>query len=107
MLKPLASCLFFFGNKLAGWIAYELERRGIFVYKSPIIWVKNNPLPHIRKTGFRSSFEHAVWLINSQEKNIGNANIVIKSKVFNFQKQEEMMNVVSISTNKFGGFRQK
>jgi len=94
VLKPLASCLFFFDNRQAGWIAYELERRGIFIYKSPIIWIKNNPIPKIRKIGFRSSFEHAVWLINSQERYIGNATITIKSKVFNFQEQIEMMNVM-------------
>lgn len=94
VLKPLASCLFFFDNRQAGWIAYELERRGVFVYKSPIIWVKNNPIPHLRKTGFRSSFEHGVWMINSQERYIGNAKIVIKPKTFNFLKQEEMMNVM-------------
>jgi len=52
-------------------------------------------LPNIRKNGFRSSFEHAVWMINSQEQYVGNPNIVIKSKIFNFQKQEEMMNVMS------------
>lgn len=96
-LKPLASCLFFFDNKQAGWIAYELERRSVFVYKSPIIWVKSNPVPLLRKTGFRSTFEHGVWLINSQEKYIGNPKIVIKSKTFNFQEQEEMMNVMKYS----------
>lgn len=94
-MKPLASCLFFFSNKLAGWIGYELEKRRIFIYKAPIIWVKKNPLPNIRKSGFRSSFEQAVWLINSQEAYIDNSNIVIKSKTFNFQQQEEMMNVMS------------
>jgi DNA modification methylase len=94
ILKPLASCLFFFDNRQAGWISYELEREGVFVYKSPIIWVKNNPIPHLRKTGFRSSFEHGTWLINSQERYIGNANIVIKPKTFNFQEQAEMMNVM-------------
>ena len=94
ILKPLASCLFFFDNRQAGWISYELERRGIFVYKSPIILVKNNPIPHLRKSGFRSSFEHGTWLINSQERYIGNAKIVIKPKTFNFQEQEEMMNVM-------------
>ena len=92
--KPLASLLLFFDNRQAGWISYELERRGILVYKSPIIWVKNNPIPHLRKTGFRSSFEHGVWLINSQERYIGNETVVIKPKTFNFLEQQEMMNVM-------------
>ena len=100
LLKPLASCLFFFDSRQAGWISYELERRGIFVYKSPIIWVKNNPIPHLRKTGFRSSFEHGSWLINSQERYIGNAKIVIKPKIFNFQEQVEMMNVMKYNIGK-------
>jgi site-specific DNA-methyltransferase (adenine-specific) len=54
----------------------------------------------MRKAGFRSSFEHGVWLINSQERCIGNAKIVIKSKTFNFQKQEEMMNVMKYNIGK-------
>ena len=93
--KPLWSMVLFFDNRQAGWIAYELERRGILVYKWPLNLIKINPLPHLKKTWFRSSFEHWVWMINSQERYIWNANIVIKPKVFNFLEQEEMKNCMN------------
>ncbi len=94
VLKPLASSLFFFNNRMAGWIAYELERRKILVYKSPIIWEKNNPIPNIRKSGFRSSFEHGVWMINSQVNYTEDSKAIVKSKTFNFLKQSEMKNIM-------------
>jgi DNA modification methylase len=94
VLKPNASCLFFFALKQAGWIGYELERRSMFVYKSPIIWQKVNPIPHLRKTGFRSTFEHGLWMINSSEKYIDDYKAVIKPRTFNFLTQAEMCNVM-------------
>ena len=94
VLKKEHSAVCFFDNRLAGFIAAQGEFNRLFVYKAPLIWVKNNPIPHIRKSGFRSTFEHGVWLINSQERYLGNEQITIKAKVFNFQEQEEMMNVM-------------
>jgi len=54
----------FFGYRQASWIAYELERRKLFTFRSPIIFNKTNPMPHLRKTGFRSCMEMGVWLVN-------------------------------------------
>lgn len=89
--KDNASLVFFLDNRLAGYIAYSLEMKGLAKYKSPIIWKKNNPLPHIRKTGFRSTFEHAVWLIKDNPKK----EETIKPKTFNFLTQKEMCNVMN------------
>jgi site-specific DNA-methyltransferase (adenine-specific) len=89
--KNNASLLCFFDNRLAGFIAFSLENKGICKYKSPIIWKKNNPLPHIRHTGFRSTFEHAVWLIKDNPKK----EETIKPKTFNFLTQKEMCNVMN------------
>ncbi len=100
ILRPNASCLFFFANKQAGWIAYELERRSLFVYKSPIIFMKKNPLPHLRKTGFRSAFEHGLWMINSEESYIDSYGAVVKPRTFNFLEQKEMCNVMGYSIGK-------
>ncbi len=47
----------FFGYRQAGWIAYELERRELFTFRTPIVFNKTNPQPHFRKTGFRSCME--------------------------------------------------
>ena len=64
ILKPNASMVLFFSYRTSGWIAYELERRGMFSFRSPIIFNKTNPMPHIKKNGFRSCHEGAVWLVN-------------------------------------------
>lgn len=88
--KDNVSLILFFDNRLAGYIGYSLERKGVCKYKSPLIWKKNNPIPHVRKTGFRSSFEHAIWLIKEDPKK----NETIKPKTFNFLEQEEMCNVM-------------
>ena len=40
----------FFGYRHAAWIAYELERRGLFTFRQPIILEKEDPMPHIKKT---------------------------------------------------------
>lgn len=85
-----ANIILFFDNRQAGWFGYELERKKMLSYKSPLILVKNNPLPHIRKKGFRSSFEHAIWMVNKiREKDFD----VVKGYYFNFLEQDEMMNV--------------
>jgi len=57
ILKPNGSLVLFFSYQYAGWIGYELKKRGIFSLRVPIIFEKTNPLPQIRKNGFRSCYE--------------------------------------------------
>jgi DNA modification methylase len=64
ILKPRGSLVLFFSYRYCGWLAYELERRGLFTYRNPIIFNKLNPLPSFRKNGFRSCHEFGVWLVN-------------------------------------------
>jgi len=52
-----------------------------FYPKNFIVMVKNNPIPHIRKTGYRSGFEMGLMFMKDK-----------KSK-FNFLSQREMINV--------------
>ena len=52
-----------------------------FYPKNFIILVKNNPLPHIRKTGYRSGFEIGLMFMKN------------KDSKFNFLTQREMINV--------------
>lgn len=98
--KPRSSLIIFLDNRLAGYIGYDLERKGICKYKSPIILRKVNPIPHIRKTGFRSSFEHAIWLINDNPAQ----DETIKPHTFNFISQKDMCNVIdyAIGQNESG-----
>ncbi len=86
ILKPNGSLILFFSYRLAGWIAYELETRGLFTFRTPIILNKKNPQPHYRKTGFRSCYEMGMWLVNDGGK-------FSPPKTFNFLSQKEMTNV--------------
>lgn len=77
----------FFGYRHASWIAFELERRGHFTYRQPIILQKTNPMPHIKKTGFRSCMEYAVWLVNDGGE-------FRAPKTFNFLGQDAMTSII-------------
>jgi len=87
------SLLYFFSNNISGWLGVEFELKNLSVLKQILIWVKNNPIPQIRKTSFRSSYESSLWLINNKSDNLKDYNIVIKPKTFNFLEQSEMKNV--------------
>ena len=95
ILKPKASLVLFFGYCHAGWIAYELEKRGLFSFRVPIIFSKVNPMPHIRENGFRSCYEIGVWLVNDCWK-------FTRPKTFNFLDQARMKNVLSYRIGKYG-----
>lgn len=88
ILKPEGSLVLFFGYKYAWWISLELERRGLFTFRNPIILAKENPLPRVRKNGFRSCHEIWMWLVNN------NWNFK-KPKTFNFLSQDIMKNVMT------------
>ncbi len=83
----------FFSYRYSGWIAYELERMGLFTYHNPIVFNKTNPQPHFRKTGFRSCHEVGVWLVND-----GGA--FNRPKTFNFLGQSKMKNVLNYKIGK-------
>lgn len=87
ILKPNASLILFFGYRYAWWIAYELQKRGLFTYRQPIIFEKLNPLPQIKKNGFRSCFEIGVWLVNDWWA-------YKPPKTLNFLDQKTMKNIM-------------
>lgn len=88
ILKPNGSLVLFFGYRYAGWIAYELQKMGLFTFRSPIIFNKINPQPQYRKNGFRSCHELGVWLVNDGWK-------FARPKTFNFLSQSKMKNVLN------------
>ena len=88
ILKPGASLVLFFGYRHAGWIGHELQRRGLFTFRMPLIWVKDNPQPSFKKTSFRSAYEMGLWLINDGGK-------FAAPRTFNFLTQPRMKNVMS------------
>ena len=75
----------FFDNHYADHLTYLIEKETTLRQKTPIILVKNNPIPHIQKTNFRSSFERATLFIKNLDK---------KPKTFNFLSQKEMCNTM-------------
>lgn len=95
VLKPNGSLVLFFGYKYAWWIAHELQRMGLFTYRQPIIFEKLNPLPQIRKNGFRSCFEIGVWLVNDW----WNFN---RPKTFNFLDQQTMKSIMGYRIGQSG-----
>lgn len=95
ILKPNGSLVLFFGYKYAWWIAYELQRMGLFTYRQPIIFEKLNPLPQIKKNGFRSCFEMGVWLVND----CWNYN---KPKTLNFLDQQTMKSIMGYRIGQSG-----
>lgn len=54
----------------------------------PLIWVKDNPMPSVKKTSFRSAYEMGLWLVND-----GGA--FNRPRSFNFLTQARMRNVMS------------
>ena len=95
ILKPRASLVLFFSYRMAGRIAYELERRNMFTFRNPIIFNKTNPLPHFRKTGFRSCYEIGVWFVNDGGR-------FQRPRIFNFLGQSQMKSVLNYQIGKDG-----
>ena len=93
ILKPNASMVLFFSYHYAGWLAYELEKRGLFTYRNPIIFNKTNPQKQYRGNGFRSCHEVWVWLVNDGGK-------YSKPRTFNFLGQSKMKNVLNYQIGK-------
>lgn len=87
ILKPNGSLVLFFSYRYSGWIGYELERRGLFSLRVPLIFQKENPLPSFKENWFRSCYEIGLWLINDGWK-------FHRPKTFNFTSQDTMKNVM-------------
>lgn len=96
ILKPKANLLLFFSYRYWWWIAYKLEKMGLFTFRTPIILSKSNPLPHFRKTGFRSCYELWLWLVNDDWK-------FRSPKTFNFLWQSIMKNILYYKIGKDWG----
>ena len=88
ILKPNASMVLFFGYQYSWWLAYEMQRRWLFSFRTPIIFNKTNPQLHYRKTWFRSCIETWVWLVNDWWN-------FSKPRTFNFLSQSKMKNVLN------------
>lgn len=93
ILKPNWSLVLFFGYRFAGRIGYELQKRWLFTFRIPIIFEKVNPLPQIKKNGFRSCYEVGLWLVNDWWT-------FNKPKTFNFLDQKIMKNVMTYAISK-------
>lgn len=93
ILKPNASMVLFFSYQYSWWLAYELQRRWLFSFRTPIIFNKTNPQLHYRKTGFRSCHESWVWLVNDGWT-------FQRPRTFNFLSQSKMKNVLNYEIGK-------
>lgn len=96
ILKPRGSMVLFFSYRFAGWIGYELERRGLFSFRMPLIFNKLNAQPQYRKNGFRGCYEMAIRLTNDNAK-------FRSPKTFNFLEQSDMKAVLHYKIGKDGG----
>ena len=85
VLKDKGSFYVFFDNHYADHLTWLIEKNTGLKQKCPIVLVKNNPIPHIRKTNFRSAFERATLFVKDKDK---------KPKTFNFLSQKKMCNVL-------------
>ena len=54
----------------------------------PLIWVKDNPMPSVRRTSFRNAYEIGLWRIND-------GGTFASPRTFNFLTQARMSNVMS------------
>ncbi len=70
----------------------------MFTFRMPLIWVKDNPMPAVRRTTFRSAFEMGLWLVNDGGE-------YRQPRTFNFLKQARMRNVMSYLIGRDGNKR--
>lgn len=91
VLKQQGSLYCFWDNHYQGHITYLIEKNTNLQQKCPIILKKINPIPHVRKTNFRSSFELLTLYVKDPNK---------KPKTFNFLSQKDMCNVMDYAIGK-------
>jgi len=78
VLNNSGSCLIFFDRGKPHLLEAFYQQ---FQFKNTMVFVKNNPLPKVRKINYRSSFEQCFWFVKSEEY------------FFKFLTQKEMCNV--------------
>ncbi len=66
ILKPNANVVIFLARKYRSVIGNYLEYKHNIRWRNELIWVKTNPVPHLRKVQFASGTEHAIWLSNGK-----------------------------------------
>ena len=81
LLKENKCLIMWLRAEYGGYFARYAETIGFKLFSS-LIWEKPNPVPHIRKTNYRSSFEYCMVVCNGD-----------KSVPFHFLSQERMKNV--------------
>jgi len=77
ILKQDGSIIVFYNRGYDEWL---LSLKQTFKYRNLFTFIKQNPIPHIRKNNYRSGFEVAMWLSRDKYH-------------INFLSQEEMINV--------------
>lgn len=80
VLKPNGSVLIFFDRSKLFQIENFYDK---LIFKNIIVFIKENPIPHIRKNNYRSATEFCIWFTKSKEYYI------------NFVSQNEMVNYFS------------
>jgi len=80
LLKEGGSCYLWLDWAKIGLYWKYIEDIGL-VPKNAIIWVKTQPMPHFRKTNYRSSYEQCIWYSKGNPR------------AFNFLEQRKMKNV--------------
>lgn len=81
LLKENKCLIMWLRAEYGGYFARYAETIGFKLFSS-LIWEKPNPVPHIRHTNYRSSFEYGLVVCNGK-----------KSVPFNWLGQERMKNV--------------
>jgi DNA modification methylase len=91
ILKPQCQAYMFFDNHYAGHYVWLIEKNTTLRQKCPIVLYKKNPIPHVRYTNFRSSFDMCILFTKDLDK---------KCKTFNFLSQQIMKNVMEYNLDK-------
>ena len=78
LLSKDGQIIIFIDRNYSGLFIREIEKSTDFIFRNKLYFEKNNPLPHFRKTNYRSTIEEAMWFTKS------------KDYTFNFGEQSDM-----------------
>ena len=67
ILKPYKHLLFFFGKAKVSYAWDYMEENGM-IGRSPLFWIKTNPVPRARKVDFMKSIEEVLWFTKEKVK---------------------------------------
>ena len=82
ILKPGGSLIVWTSDQLFGTYQTWAREDQVMVIKSPLAWIKTNPMPQFRLTNYRYALEFMIWLAKGQPS----------ADQFIFGKQEDMVN---------------